>query len=165
MWELDHKEGWVPKNGCLWIVLEKTLESPLDSKEIKPVNPKGNQHWIFSGRTEAKVEAPMLWPLDANSQLTGKDLDVCKAWKHKAIEDEMVMKHHWLNGYASTKLWEIVTDRKAWHAAICGVAKSQTWLSDSITTITKRWGRKFLTQMLCQIATEMIFKLWVAICY
>ena len=74
MWELDHKEGWALKNWCFWIVvLEKTLENPLDSKEIKPVNPKGNQSWLFIGRTEAKV--PKLWPLDAKSWLVGKDPD------------------------------------------------------------------------------------------
>ena len=72
---LDHEEGWVPKNRCFWIlVLEKTLESPLDYKEIKPVNPKGNQSWIFIGRTDAKAEAPILWPPDAKSWLTGKRL-------------------------------------------------------------------------------------------
>ena len=77
MWEMDHKEGWVPKNWCFQIVvLKKTLESPSDSKEIKPVNPKGNQSWIFIGRTDA--EAPVLWPPDVKSLLTGKDLDAGK---------------------------------------------------------------------------------------
>ena len=76
MWELDHKEGWAPKNWCFWtVVLEKTLESPLDSKEIKPVNPKGNQAWIFVGRTDAEAEAPILCPPDAKSWLIGKDPD------------------------------------------------------------------------------------------
>ena len=74
--ELDHKEGWVPKNWCFGIVLEKTLESPLDSKELKPVNPKGNQPWIFIGKTDA--DAPIAWPADAKSRLTGKDLDAGK---------------------------------------------------------------------------------------
>ena len=81
MWELDHKEGWVPKKWCFWIVvLEKTLESPLDSKEIKPVNPKGNQSWIFIGRTDPEAEALILWPPDAKSQLTGKDPNAGKDW-------------------------------------------------------------------------------------
>ena len=76
LWELDHKEGWAPKNWCFPIVvLEKNLESPLDYKEIKPVNPKGNQSWIFIGRTDAEAEAPILWPPDEKSQLIGKDLD------------------------------------------------------------------------------------------
>ena len=79
MWELDHKEGWAPKNGCFHIVmLEKTLESSLDSKEIKLVNPKGNQSWILIGRTDAEVQAPILWLPDAKSQLIGKDLDAGK---------------------------------------------------------------------------------------
>ena len=92
MWELDHKEGWESKNRCFWIVLlEKTLESSLESKEIKPVNSKGNQPWLFIGRTDAEAEAPILWPLDVNSQLTGKDFDAGKdrRQKKKAVaEDE-----------------------------------------------------------------------------
>ena len=94
MWELDHKEGWVTKNWCFAIVmLEKTLESPLDYKEIKSVNPKGNQPWIFIGRTDAKAEAPALWPPNAKRWLTGKDLDPGKDWRQKekrVAEDEMV---------------------------------------------------------------------------
>ena len=84
MWELNHKEGWAPKNWCFWtVVLEKTLESPLDSKKIKPVNPKGNQSWIFIGRTDAEAEAPILWPPDAKSQLTGKDPNAGKDWRQE----------------------------------------------------------------------------------
>ena len=101
MWELDHKEGWVPKSWCFWIVvLEKTLESPLDSKEIKSVNPKGNQPWIIIGRTDA--EAPVLWPLDSKSWLIGKDCDAGKDWRQEekaATEDQMVEWHHWLCGH------------------------------------------------------------------
>ena len=99
MWELDHKEGWVPKN--LWfriVVLGKTLESPLDSKEIKPVNPKGNQPWLFTGRTVA--ETPKLWPPNEKSQLIAKDPDARKDWSQEEkgmIEDERW--HHWLNGH------------------------------------------------------------------
>ena len=97
MRELDHKEGWVLKNWCFQIVvLEKTLESPLDSK-IKPVNPKGSQPWIFIGRTDAEAEIPVLWPFDGKSQLIGKDPEVWKDWKQKEkvkkkkmTEDEMV---------------------------------------------------------------------------
>ena len=103
MWELDYKEGWVPKNWCFWIVvLEKTLESSLDSTEIKPVNPKGNQCWIFIGRTDAEAETPILWPPDAKNWLTGKDPDAGKDWGQKkkgTKEDEMVGWHHWLNGH------------------------------------------------------------------
>ena len=91
--ELDHKEDWAPKNWCFWIVvLEKTLESPLDSKEIKPVNSKGNQPWLFFGRTDAEAEAPVLWPSDAKSSLTGEDPDAGEdeAKEKGMTEDEMV---------------------------------------------------------------------------
>ena len=97
MWELDHEEGWASKNWCFWtVVLEKTLESPLDSKEI---NPKGNQHWIFIGKTDA--EALILWPPDTKRQLTGKDPDAGKDWGQEkwVTEDEMVEWHLWLNGH------------------------------------------------------------------
>ena len=102
MWELDYKESWAAKNWCFWtVVLEKTLKSPLDRKKIKLVDPKGNQTWIFIGRTDAEAEAPILWSLDAKSQLTGKDPDAGKDWgKEKAMtEDEMVGWHHCLNGH------------------------------------------------------------------
>ena len=104
MWELDHKEGWVPKNWCFQtVVLEKTLESPLDCKEIQPVNPKGSQSWIFTGRTDAKAEAPpMLWPPDAKSWLIRKNPDAGEDWRQEKkgmTKDEMVGLHHWLNGH------------------------------------------------------------------
>ena len=103
MWELDHKEGWAPKNWCFQtVVLEKTLESSLDRKEIKPVNPKGNQPWIFIGRTDTEVEAPILWPPDVKSQLIGKNPDAGKEWGQEekgGWQDEMVGWHHWLNGH------------------------------------------------------------------
>ena len=103
VWELENKKGWVPKNWCLQTaVLEKTLESPLDSKEIKPVNPKGNQPWIFIGRTGAEAEAPVLWPPDAKNWLVGKDPDAGKDWRQEekgTTEDEMVGWHHRFNGY------------------------------------------------------------------
>ena len=100
MGELDHKEGWVPKNWCFWIVvLGKTLDSPLESKEIKPVSLKGNQLWIFIGKTEA--EAPILWPPDAKRRLIRKDPNAGKDWRQKkgAAEDEMVRQYYWLNGH------------------------------------------------------------------
>ena len=83
IWELDHKEGWTPKNWWFWIVLEKTLESSLDSKDINPVNPKGNQPWIFTGRTDVEAEVPKLWPLDVKSWLLRKDPDAGKNWRQK----------------------------------------------------------------------------------
>ena len=98
MWELDHKEGRVPKNWRFWtVVLEKTLESPVDYKEIKPVNPIGNQSWIFIGKTDAEAKAPIFWPPDAKSQLIRKDPDAGKDWgqEEKGItEEEMVGWHH-----------------------------------------------------------------------
>ena len=100
IWELDHKESWVPNDWCFWtVVLEKTLESPLDWKEIQPVHPKGNQSWIFIGRTDAD---PILWPPDAKNWFTGKDPDAGKDWRweeKETTEDEMVGWHHWLSGY------------------------------------------------------------------
>ena len=101
MWELGHKESWVPKNWCFWtVVLERTLESPLDCKEIQQVNPKGNQSWIFIGRTDA--EAPILWPPNAKSWLIGKDPDAGKDWRQEekeTTEDEMIGWHHRLDGH------------------------------------------------------------------
>ena len=115
MWEVDHKEGWAPKNWCFWTaVLEKTLRIPLESKEIQPIIPKGNQSWIFIGRTDAEAEAPILWPLDVKSRLIGKDPDVGKDWGQEekgATEDER------LDGITDSTdmslgiLWEIVKDR------------------------------------------------------
>ena len=103
MWELDHKESWALKNWCFWtVVLEKTLESPLDCKEIQPVHPKGDQPWIFTGRTDAEPETPILWPPDAKSWLIWKDPDAGKDWRREekgATEDEMVGGHHWRDGH------------------------------------------------------------------
>ena len=103
IWELDHKEGWALKNWCfLTVVLEKTLESPLDRKEIQPVNPKGNQPWILFERTYVEAEVPMLWPPDAKSQLTRKHPDAGKDWRQeekRVTEDEMVGWYQWLNGH------------------------------------------------------------------
>ena len=103
MWELDHKEIWAPKHWCFWtMALEKTFESPLYYKEIKPVNPKGNQSWIFIGRTDTKTETPILWPPDAKPWLIGKDHDAGKDWREEEkgmTEDEVVGWHHQLYGY------------------------------------------------------------------
>ena len=138
MWELDDKKSWVLNNWCFWtVVLGKTLESPLDIKEIKLVHPKGNQSWLFIGRTDA--EAPVLWPPDAKNWLLGKDPDAGKDWRREekgTTEDEMVGWHHQLNEHELSKLWEMVKDRKAWHAAVHEVAKSWTWLSGWTATTT-----------------------------
>ena len=105
MWELDHKESWVLKNWCFRAVaLEKTLESPLDCKEIQPVHTKGDQSWVFIERMDAEAEAPILWPPDAKSWLIAKDPDAGKDWRQEQkgmAEDEMVGWHHWLNGHES----------------------------------------------------------------
>ena len=105
MWELDCEEGWAPKNWCFWtVVLAKTLESPLDCKEIQPVHPKGAQSWVFIGRTDAKAETPVLWPPDAKSWLIGKDSDAGRDWRQEekgTTEDEMAGWHHWLDGRES----------------------------------------------------------------
>ena len=102
VWELDYKESWAPKNWCFWtLVLEKTLESPLDCKEIQPVHPKGDQSWVSIGRTDAVAETPELWPPDAKSWLIGKDPDSGKDWGQEEkgmTEDEMVGWHHQING-------------------------------------------------------------------
>ena len=134
---MDHKEGWVLKNCGFWVVvLEKTLESPLDSKDIKPVNPKGNQPWIFIGRTDPEAEAPILWPLDANSRLIGKDRDAGKTESKRRGQQSM----RWLDSITDSidvnlsKLQEIVKDREAWHPAVHGVTKSWTWPSLWTTT-------------------------------
>ena len=103
VWELDYKESWAPKNWCFWpVVLEKTFEGPLDCKEIQPVLPKGNQSWIFIGRTDAEAETPVLWPPDVKNWLIWKDPDAGKDWGQEekgTTEDEMAGWHHWLDGH------------------------------------------------------------------
>ena len=131
-------ESWVLKNWGFWtIVLEKTLWSPLDCKEIQPVHPKGNQSWIFIGRIDAEAETLVLWPHDVNNWPIGKDPDAGKDWRQEkgTTEDEMVGWHHWLDGRKLSKLWELVMDREACRAAVHGAAKSRTQLSD-LTELT-----------------------------
>ena len=103
IWELDYKEGWVQKNWCFWIVvLKKTLENPLDYKEIQPVHPKGNWSWVFIGRIDIKAETLVFWPPDVKSWLIWKDPDVGKDWRQEekgTTEDEMVGWHHRLDGH------------------------------------------------------------------
>jgi len=136
-WELDYKESWAPKNWCFWtVVLEKTLESPLDSKEIQPVHSEGDQSWIFIGKTDAEAETPILWPPDVKSWLFGKDPDAGKHWRQEEkgmTEDEMFGWHHWLDGHEFEQA-SGVGDEQAWHAAVHGVAKSWTRLSDWIVS-------------------------------
>ena len=141
MWELDHKEGSVLKNWCVrTVVLEKSLESPLDCKEIKPVNLKGNQHWIFIRRTEIAAEVPILWPPDGKGWLIGKDPNARKDWRQEKkgmTEDEMVGWHHWLNEDEFEQTQEMVFPGKL------GVLKSmgsqrvrQSWATEQQQSIT-----------------------------
>ena len=213
MWDLDHKESWAPKNWCFWtVVLEKTLENPLDSKEIKPVNAKENQSWKFIRRTDAEAKTPILWPPDAKNWLIGKDPDAGKDWRQEEkgmAEDKMIGWHHrldWTWGWASSgfgdeqgslaccspwgrkestwlnnstelmlgktecerrkgqqsmrwldsiinsmdmnlsKLQEIVTDMEDWSAAVHGLSKSWTWLSNWTTTHNYIYTEYFFNQ-------------------
>ena len=150
-WELDYKENWAPKNWFFWtVVLEKTLESPSGSKEIKLFNPKGNEPWIFIGRTDAEAEAPILWLPNAKNWLIGKDPDSDKDWgqEERVTEDEVVGWHHWLNGHESeqTPGDGAVKDREVWCAAVHGVAKNQIQLSNwtSSASIAKKLSRQVM---------------------
>ena len=138
----------MPKNWCFWtVVLEKTLESPLDCQKIKPVHPKGNQSWIFIGRTDAEAEAPKLWPPNEKSCLIIKDPDARKDWRQKRRGWQR-MRCMWDGITDSTdmslsKLQEMVKDREAWRAAVHGISKGPTWLSNW-TTVSYTWSFSFL---------------------
>jgi len=159
-WELEYKESWALKNWCFWtVVLENTLESALDCKEIKPVNPKGNKSWIFIGRTDVKAEAPIFWPPDVKNWLIGKDTDAGKDWRQVKgmTEDEMVGWHHPLN-MSLSKLWELVMDREVWHASVQGVTRTWTWLSD--WTELNWWGWKRRVEKLAWNSTLKKLRSW-----
>ena len=134
MWELDCEESWAPKNWCFWtVVLEKTLESPLDCKEIQPVHPKGDQSWVFIGRTDAEAETPIFGPPHAKSWLIGKDSDAGRDWGQEekgTTEDEVAGGITDSMDMNLSELRGLVMDREAWRAAIHGIEKSLTLLSD-----------------------------------
>ena len=151
MWELYHKESLTPKNWCLWtVVLEKTLESPLDFKDIIPVNPKGNQSWIFIERTdaeaEAEAEAPIFWTPDVKNWLNGKDPDSGKGWGQE--EKGMRQRMRWLDGIIDTvdknlnKLREIVKDKKIWHAVFVGSQRvGLNWAPEQHQQLWDLWAQ------------------------
>ena len=152
MWELDYKASWVLKNWCFWtVVLEKTLEHPLDCKAIKLGNPKGNQSWMFIGRTDTEAEAPIIWPPDAKNWFIGTDSDTAEDWRQEekgTTEDEIVGWHHRLDGHEFEQAPGVGDGQEAWHASVHGVAKRRTWLNN--------WTE--LNCPLCSAIDKSIFK-------
>ena len=155
MWELDDKDGWGPKNWWFWtLMLEKTLESPLDYKDIKPVNPKWNQPWIFIGMSDAKAEAPISLPPDGKNWLIGKDPDAGKYWKQEdkgITEDEMVGRHHWLDGYE----FEQSPEEGQGSLACCS-----PWSHKESDTTERLSNNRTWKQPRCQLKDEYKKQLW-----
>ena len=156
MWELDHKEGWESKNWYLpTVVLEKTLESTLDCKEIKPVSPKGNQSWMLIGRTDGEGEAPILWPPDVKSLLIRKDP---AAGKDRGQRRTGWQRMRWLDGITDStdmsfsELREMVKDREAWMQSVHGIAKSQTYLA------TEHYNAPFMFKLISVVFLSLMTK-------
>ena len=144
MWELDYKESWALKNWCFWtVVLEKTLESPLDCKKIQPVHSKGDQSWVFIGRTDAEAETPILWPPHVKSWLIGKDSDAGKNWGQEekgTTEDEMAGWHHQLDAHESGWTPGVGDGQGALACFDSWGRKELTWLSDWYGLCAKDWA-------------------------
>ena len=154
MWELDCKESWAANNWCFWtVVLEKTLESPLDCKDIQPVHPKGDQSWVFFGRTDVEVETPILWPPDAKSWLIWKDPDAGKDWGRSRRRQQRM---RWLDGITDStdmglvRLQQLVMDREAWRSWGCKESDTTEWLN-----WTELGKRANYYEYICKIISNM----------
>ena len=171
-YELDYKDSWMPKNWCFWtVVLEKTLESPLDYKEIQPVHSKGDQSWIFIGRTDAEAETPIFWPPDAKNWFIRKDSDAGKDWRQEekgARGNELVGWHHWFNGHEFEQTPGYSEGQGNLGAAVFGVMNSWTWqLSDWTTSIkeynAKEWNKNMMKNevYMCRYFVYMHVQPWI----